>query len=127
MSLLNLLVAWLTYALALWLAGGLLPGFELKEGFKGAVRVAALLLILHRIGMWLIFGVLDLDGLLQLSGIWNTALRWLLLTGLLLLTEKLTGSLTIRNAGMALVAAVAISLVQDEAADILKTALRHHV
>lgn len=126
MSLMDLLIACLTYGLTLWGASVLLPGFEVKDGLVGALRVAILLLILHRIGLWLLFGVLDLDGLLQLGPTLNTALRWLVMTGLLLLTEKLTGSLAIRNAGMALVAAVAISLVQQRLSELLISALHHH-
>jgi putative membrane protein len=104
----NWLLSWLIQSLAVWLTAAVLPGFELRGGVIGAVRVAALLGVLQFFLGWLIFVVIGV-GTLGIGFLLAFITRWIVSAILLKLTDSLSSSLKIVSFGRALIGALLMS------------------
>lgn len=113
MSLIDIFVAWLSYALMLWFSGRVLPSFEVSDGFRGAAVTAVVLSILSAIAGWVLFGIFQVDDFIGRGRAMQTLLHWGVNAGLLFATDKITDQLTIENPGMGVLAAIVISVGGD--------------
>ena len=112
MDVTSLLIAWLSSALALWLTAVILPGFEIKNGFKGAAVVALVLGLLQAVLSWLVFGIIVV-GTLGLALVFERLTQLFVMTILLVLTDKISDTLKIRSFLMTLVGAVLVTIGTD--------------
>lgn len=92
----TLLITWLSSALALWLTALVLPGFDVKNGFKGAAWVAVILGLLQAVFGWLIYGVL-IVGTLGLGLLFKSITQLVVTTLLLVITDKVSDTLKIQS------------------------------
>lgn len=105
----HLLLAWLVWAVAIWLTARFLPGFEVR-GFGGAVVVALLFGLLNAVVghfLYLVIGVTTLG----LGFVFGFITRWFVTAVVLKITDAVSDSLTIESFTTALVASGAISLL----------------
>ncbi|MDH5672600.1 MAG: phage holin family protein [Myxococcales bacterium] len=109
MDMVHLALSWLMHSAAVWVTAELLPGFSVK-GFKGAMITAAVLGLLQVVLGWVLTLVIGI-GSLGLGFVFMFATRWLVTAILLVLTDKLSESLKIRNFSTALVGAIVISVL----------------
>ena len=107
--LLSLLVAWFASSATIWLTAQFLNGFQLRNGFKGALWVGAILGLLHILLGKLLFGIIGI-GTLGLGFVLKRLTEWLVTTILLIVTDKLSSTLAIRSFGLAFGAAIIISV-----------------
>lgn len=105
----SLLLSWLVLSFAVWVTAAVLPGFHVKS-FGNAVLVAAIFGILNFLLGWLMFALFTV---VTLGIAWLLAFitRWIINAILLVLTDKLTDSLTIDSFGWALGGALMMSLI----------------
>ena len=109
MTILDVLLSWLSFALCIWLAA-LLPGFEVKQGFKGAAVAATVLWVLYRAAMWLVFDLLNLDAVWHMGDVVKALVRWALMALLIIVTAKATKAAEVQNFALAFLAAVVITV-----------------
>lgn len=105
----DMLIAWLILALAVWATAAVLPGFHVKN-FTSAVIVAAVFGVLNFLLGWLLFLVFAV-ATLGIAWLLAFVTRWIINALLLKLTDRLTGHLTIDSFGWALAGALVISIV----------------
>lgn len=109
---LDLIIAWVSTAVALAATASLLSGFQIRNGFKGALLVAALLGILNYVGRIFLYPIIGV-ATLSLGFILKPVTLWIILTLMLVATDKLSDTLTIRNWTTAAVAAVGVTIVTE--------------
>ena len=114
----NWLISWLIQSLAVWLTAAVLPGFELRGGVVGAVRVAALFGVLQFLLGGLIYFVIGV-GTLFIGILLAFLTRWLVSAILLKLVDALSSSLTIKSFGRAFLAAMLMSAIGTAAEALL--------
>lgn len=102
----------------MWLTAAVLPGFELRGGVVGAVRVAALFGVLQFFLGWLIFFLIGV-GTLGLGFLLAFITRWIVGAILLKLTDSLSSSLRIVSFGRALLGALLMSAIGTAAEALL--------
>jgi uncharacterized membrane protein YvlD (DUF360 family) len=116
----QLLVWWAVLAASIWVVSRLLDGFEVK-GATGAMVVGGVFGVLNWLLAKLLFGV----GVVAL--LWlplalpalSFVLHWLITTLLLWITHKLTDQLEIKSFGVALVAALILTVLGTVAQGVL--------
>jgi putative membrane protein len=103
----GILLSWLILTLAVWITAVVLPGFHVKS-FGSAFVVAAVFGVLNFLLGWLLFAVFTV---LTLGLAWLLAFltRWIINAILLVVTDKLTGRLTIDGFRWALGGALMMS------------------
>jgi uncharacterized membrane protein YvlD (DUF360 family) len=119
---LSLLIAWFSSASAIWITAQFLPGFALRNGFKGALWVGAILALLHVLLGTLLFGLIGI-GTLGLGFALRRLTEWLVTAILLVITDKLSSSLAIRGFGLAFGAAIVITVLDNVIARVLRALL----
>jgi putative membrane protein len=105
----HLLLAWLLWAVAIWLTAKFLPGFEVR-GFGGAVIVALLFGLLNALVghfLYLVIGVTTLG----LGFVFGFITRWFVTAVVLKMTDAVSNNLTIASFKTALLASGIISLL----------------
>lgn len=118
----SLLVSWLASSLGLWVTAQFLPGFTVRDGFKGAITVAVILGLFQMLFSWLLFGVLAI-GTLGLAVLLRPVAEWLITAILLVLTDAVSSTLKIRSFGLAFVGAVIVTVVSNLSSKLLHLAL----
>ncbi len=103
----NMLWSWLVLSASVWVAALVIPGFEVKRGW-GTVKVAALFGVLSWGLGWLIFFVLGV-ATLGIGFLLAFITRWVVSALLLMLADKLSDSIKIKNFTAALLAALVMS------------------
>ena len=114
-----LLIAWATSTLALWVTASVLPGFTITKGAKGAALVALILGLLSFLLQKLLFVVIGI-GTLGLGFVFERITQWLVATILLVITDKVSKTLTINSFGIAAVAALVIIVLQTLANAVIR-------
>jgi putative membrane protein len=104
----EILLSWLVLSIAIYLTAVILPGFEVR-GFGGAIVVAAIFGLLNWLVGWLIFVVIGV-ATLGIGFLLAFLTRWFVMAILLKLTDAFSKRLTIRSFGVALLAALLMSL-----------------
>lgn len=104
----NWLISWLILSAAVWLTAVVLPGFELRGGVWGAVRVAALFGVLNFLLGGLIFWTIGI-GTLGIGLLLAFLTRWLVGAILLKVVDSLSSSLSIVSFGRAFLASMIMS------------------
>lgn len=105
----HLVVSWLMLSLGFYLTGLLVPGFEVRRGFRGALLVGAVFGVLHFAIGWFLFAVIGI-GTLFLGFVFAFITWWLVSAILLKLTDALTETLAIDRFRTALIGAAVLSL-----------------
>lgn len=108
----SLLIAWVANSVAIWLTAQFLPGFSVRNGWKGAFLVALILGLLSAVFGWFLFGLIGI-GTLGLGFFLHRITEWLVTAILLVVTDKLSDTLTIHSFGLAFGAAVIITVVSS--------------
>ena len=107
----SILITWVASAVALVVTAMVLPGFEVRNGFMGAIKVALILGLLTAVLGKLLFGLLVVVTL-GIGFLLKPLTTWLVSTLLLIATDKLSTTLTIRGGFMiAAIGALAIAVV----------------
>lgn len=106
----GLLLSWLVLTLSVWLTAMILPGFEIRGGFWGAIKVAAVFGVLNWLIGWLIFVLIGI-GTLGIGFLLAFITRWIVSAILLKLTDALSSSIKIESFGRALLAALLMSAI----------------
>ena len=108
MSISSLLIAWLAGAVAFWVTAIILPGFSVAGGFGGAARVAVVFGLVQWVAGWLLPDALIRAPSARLT--LGTVIQVLILTALMMLTDKFSKTLKIRNFWWAASGAVAVAV-----------------
>jgi putative membrane protein len=103
----HMLLSWLVLSISVWVTAGILPGFRVN-GFRGAIRAAAIFGILNWLLGWFIFVVLGI-ATLGIGFLLAFLTRWFVMALLLKFTDSLSSSLKIKNFTTAVVGALLIS------------------
>ena len=103
----NILIAWLILAFAVWLTAMLLPGIEMG-GIADAIIVAAVFGVLNWLLGWLLFGILGVVTL-GLGFLLAFITRWIVCAILLMATAKVTNRIKVKGFGAALLGALIMS------------------
>lgn len=103
----GLLIDWLILAVAVWITAAILPGVHVK-GFGGAFGVAAIFGLLNWAIGWLLFGAIVV-GTFGIGLLLAFLTRWVVDAILLMLTDRLSDSLTIDSFGWAVGAGALMS------------------
>lgn len=106
----GLILSWLVLSLSVWVTAALLPGFEVRGGAWGIIKVAALFGLLNWLIGWLIFFLIGI-GTLGLGFLFTFLTRWLVSAILLKIVDALSSSLKIESFGRALLAAMLMSAI----------------
>jgi putative membrane protein len=106
----NILISWLILSAAFWATAELLPGFELKGGYKSALVVAAIFGVINWLIGWLLFVLLGVMSL-GIGFLLAFITRWVVNAILLKVTDAMSSRLNITSFKVALVAALIISAV----------------
>lgn len=109
---LDLIIAWVSTAVALAATASLLSGFQIRNGFKGALLVAAVLGLLNYLGQLFLYPIIGV-ATLTLGFILRPVTLWIILTLMLIVTDKVSDTLTIRNWSTAAIAAIGITIVTE--------------
>ena len=94
----------------MWLTAKFVSGFEIKGGFGGSALVALVFGLLDFLLRHFLFVVIGI-GTLGIGFLLEPLAQWLITTLLLVLTDKLSDTLTIRSFSRAALAAFVISVL----------------
>lgn len=122
-QILSILVSWAALAIAFAVAAWLLPGLQIKGGFRGHAIVAAIFGVLMVVLGDVLFTMIGL-GTLGLGFLLAFLTRLVVGTLLLVLTDKLTRRLSVSGWGTAFLAALIVSVVGAGAEHVLSIVLR---
>jgi putative membrane protein len=106
----NWLVSWLIQSAAVWLTAAVLPGFELRGGFKAALLVAALFGVLQFLVGWLVYFVIGV-ATLGIGFLLAFITRWIVSAILLKVVDAFSSSLYIVSFGRAVLGAMLMSAI----------------
>lgn len=109
---LNIVISWVGSAIALAAIASLLSGFQIRNGFKGALLVAAILGLLNAVGRTLLYPIIGV-ATLGLGVLLRPVTMWVILTLMLVVTDKVSDTLTIRNWTTAAVAAIGVTIITE--------------
>lgn len=104
-----MLLAWLINTIAVFVTAELLPGFTVK-GLKGAIITAAILGLLQALFGKLLYGIIGI-GTLGIGFALGMLTKLVVMSILLVVTDKLADSLKIKSFGTAVVGAVIITVL----------------
>ncbi|MET0412734.1 MAG: phage holin family protein [Polyangiaceae bacterium] len=106
----GLLLSWLVLSVSVWLTALILPGFEIRGGFWGAIKVAAVFGLLNWLIGWLLFVIIGI-GTLGIGFLLAFLTRWIVSAILLKVTDSLSSSIKIESFGRAFLAALLMSAI----------------
>lgn len=118
----GLVISWVSAAVAVFVTASFLSGFHVRNGFKGALLVAAVLGLLNALFGQLLFHVIGL-GTLGLGYLMRPITRWLVMTVMLVVTDKVSKTLKIDGFGIAVIGAIAITVVSEVVGRVLHAIL----
>ena len=104
-----MIITWIATTLAVWATATLLPGFTVRNGMKGALVVGAVFGVLNALLRKFLVGVIKV-GTLGLASLLGPLVTWLAVALLLVLTDKLSDTLKIKNFPTAFVGAIPITI-----------------
>lgn len=120
----HLLVSWLTLSLGLYVTAMLVPGFEVRNGFRGALLVGAVFGALHFAIGWFLFVLIGI-GTLFVGFIFAFLTRWIVTAIVLKLVDSLSETLVINRFRTALVASAVLGIF-SAVSEILLSGHRTH-
>lgn len=106
----SLLLSWLVLSISVWLTALILPGFEIRGGFWGAIKVAAVFGLLSWLIGWLLFVIIGI-GTLGIGFLLAFLTRWIVSAILLKVTDSISSSIEIESFGRAFLAALLMSAI----------------
>ncbi len=106
----HLLLSWLAVSIGLYVTAMLVPGFVVKNGFRGALLVGAVFGVLHYAIGTLLYVLLGV-GTLFIGFILSFVTRWIVTAIVLMLTSKLSDTLSIDRFRTALVGSAVLSIL----------------
>lgn len=105
----HLIVSWLTLSLGLYVTAMLVPGFEVRNGFRGALLVGALFGALHFAIGWFLFVLIGI-GTLFIGFVFAFLTRWIVTAIVLKLVDSLSETLVINRFRTALVGSAVLGI-----------------
>lgn len=106
----NLLISWVALTVAFWAASMLLPGFKVKGGALNHLVVAAIFGTLSFFLSSALFVAIGI-GTLGIGFLLSFLTRLVVMTLLLLVTDKLSSRLSVNSFGTAFVASLVMAVV----------------
>ncbi len=103
-----MLTTWAVYTVALWATSRVLPGFELRGGFTGALAVGAIYGLLNLLLGWLLYVVIGV-ATLGIGFLIGFATRFVVTTILLVVTDAVSERLEIAGWRTAALGALGMS------------------
>jgi putative membrane protein len=103
----RVLLSWLVLSISVWVTASILPGFRVN-GFRGAIKAAAIFGVLNWLLGWLIFVALGV-ATLGIGFLLAFITRWIVMALLLKFTDALSSSFKVDSFGIAIVGALLIS------------------